>query len=132
LFYLCALGLLAFSAYHLFSPWRLVIEIHLASDGSDTASDGSAITVIPGKDGSHVKLTEQNRKKDEIDQNFGDLEEALLKSIGEQSIAPIRSRDDSIGLLYNIKSPSDWLDLVEGHDDHVCILLFPFSVNFKF
>ena len=126
MFYLCALGLLAFSAYHLFSPWKLVIEIRLASDGSDTTSDGSTITVIPGKDGSHVKLMEQNRKKDEIDKNFGDLEEAFLKSMGERSSTPIRSRDDSIELLYNIKSPSDWLDLVEGHDDHVCILLFYF------
>jgi hypothetical protein len=126
LFYLCALGLLAFSAYHLFSPWKLVIEIRLASDGSDTTSDES-ITVIPGKDGSHVKLKEQNRKKDEIDKNFGDLEEAFLKSIGERSSAPIRSRDDSIELLYNIKTSSDWLDLVEGHDDHVCTLLFYFS-----
>jgi hypothetical protein len=123
--------LLAFSAYHLFSPWKLVIEIRLASDGPDTTSDGRTITVLPGKDGSQVKLKEQNRKKDEIDKNFGDLEEAFLKSIGERSSAPIRSRDDSIELLYNIKRPDDWLDLVEGHDDHVRTLLFCFS-NFKF
>ena len=88
--------------------------------------------MILGKDGSHVKLTEQNRKKDEIDMTFGDLEEAFLKSIGQRSSTPIRSRDDSIELLYNIKSPSDWLDLVEGHDHHVRTLLFRFSVNFKF
>ena len=88
--------------------------------------------MIPGKDGSHVKLMEQNRKKDEIDKNFGDLEEAFLKSMGERSSTPIRSRDDSIELLYNIKSPSDWLNLMESHDDHVCTLLFLFSVHSKF
>jgi hypothetical protein len=58
LFYLFALGLLAFSAYHLFSPWKLVIEIRLASDGSDTTSDRSIITLTPGQNGNHVKLTE--------------------------------------------------------------------------
>lgn len=63
--------------------------------------------MIPGQDGTRVELKEQNRKKDYIEKNFGPLEAAFLKSNGERSNTPIRSRDDSIKLLYNIESPSD-------------------------
>lgn len=115
--------------YHLFSPWRLVIEIRSASDPSSTGSslEGHATAVIPAQDSSREESQKPSRKKDYAEKNFGNIEEAFLRSIGEPSEGPKRSRDDSIKLIYDTNSPSDWLDLVEGHDDHVCFLLFRFS-----
>ena len=126
--HLCAFGLLCFAIYHLFSPWKLVIEIRSASDPSNTrwSSETRAAAVLPALGSSPAELQEQNRKKNYIEKNFGDLEETFLKSIGRPSDPPKRSRDDSIKLIYDIQSPSDWLDLVEGHDDHVCLLFFYF------
>jgi hypothetical protein len=71
-----------------------------------------------------TELQEQNRKKDYIERNFGTLEESFMKSIGETPRPPKRSRDDSIKLIYDIKDPSDWLDMVDAHDDHVSLLQF--------
>jgi hypothetical protein len=110
----------------MFSPWKLVIEIRSTSDPTYTrwSSETHAAAVLPAQDSSRAELQEQNRKRDYIEKNFGDLEEAFLKSIGGPSDPPKRSRDESIKQIYDIQSSSDWLDLVEGHDDHVCLLLF--------
>jgi hypothetical protein len=124
LMHLFAFGLLLFTIYHMFSPWKLVIEIRSTSDPSNTrwSSETSVAAELPAQES--LELQEPNRKQDYIENNFGDLEETFLKSIGGPSDPPKRSRDDSIKQIYGIQSPSDWLDLVEGHDDHVCYLLF--------
>jgi hypothetical protein len=111
---LCALGVFVLTIFHLFSPWKLVIQRRSESDPAG---------LIPVEDDSHAKLQEHGRKIDYIEIKFGSLETAFLKSIGTPSEPPRRSRDDSIKLIYDTTSPNDWLDLVEGHDDHVGRLL---------
>ncbi|RFU27284.1 hypothetical protein B7463_g9043, partial [Scytalidium lignicola] len=116
---LCVFGLLIFTIFQLFSPWRVVIERRSALDPRESStSDAGAGGVTSAQDSSQEKLQEQSPKKDNIEKNFGNLEEEFIKSIGKPSSASKRSRDDSIKLVYNARSPSDWLDLVEGHDDH--------------
>lgn len=111
--------MLAFTIYHLFSPWKIVIETRSASDPPITSPERVTDTIIPTPDGSGAALKEQSRKRDYIERGFGDLEQAFIKSIREPSDSPKRSRDDSIKLMYDITSASDWLNLLEGHDDHV-------------
>ena len=133
---LCAFGLFVLTILRLFSPWKLVsIKIRSISDPSNSntssSSDACGPSAISAQDGSYAKLQEQSRQKDHIENNFGNLEEAFIKSIREPSNPPKRSRDDSIKLIYDIQSPSDWLDLIGGHDDHVCLFLFtPVSTSF--
>ncbi|KAG0647377.1 hypothetical protein D0Z07_7147 [Hyphodiscus hymeniophilus] len=61
---------------------------------------------------------EEYRKKDYIERNFGALEKSFIESARQASNPPKRSRDDSIRLIYEISGAGDWLDLIEGHDDH--------------
>ena len=112
-------ALLAFATYYLFSPWKVVIEIRSASELSEPGSGGLASAARPAQAQSATNLDRQGRRKDFIKENFGYLEEAFINSIGGPSSSPKRSRDESIKLLYDVASPSDWLDLIEGHDDHV-------------
>lgn len=116
----CLIGFLVFAVYYLFSPWRVVIEIRSASDASSTAVE--ADTPAHGDDFSESPV-EEIHKTDHIDPNFGELEKAFFKSIKEPAEPPRRSRDDSIKLIYEVKSPDDWLDLIAGHDDHVGVLI---------
>lgn len=118
----CVIALLVFIFYQLFSPWRIVIEIRSASDSSNRSSttDGNKGT----KESINTEILEQSVKKDYIEKEFGKLEEGFAKSIDAPSDNPIRSRDDSIKKIYEIKNPSDWLDLIDNHDDHVGFLLF--------
>ena len=104
-------GLLLYTIFHFFSPWRLVIEIRPTR---------TTDLVVSTQSSSPTELEEPDHKKNYIERNFGSLEEAFLKSVSEPLGSLTRSRDDSIRLIYDMKSPSDWLDLVEGHDDHVC------------
>ena len=113
--FLC--GFLVLATFHLFSPWKLVIQRRSSSDMSSLGSD--AANQIPAQENSGTKLQEQDRKVDFIESNFGSLEDAFIKSTREPAGPPRRSRDESIELIYHMESPSDWLDLVEGHDDHV-------------
>ena len=115
---LCVLGFFVLTVFHLFSPWKLVIQKRSALDSSGSSSHTAA--PIPVLDDSRTKLYEQSRKKDYIERDFGSLEDVFIKSIGEPSGPARRSRDDSIKLIYDTNKPSDWLDLVGGHDDHVC------------
>jgi hypothetical protein len=124
--------LVCFTIFHLFSPWKLVIERRSASNSSNTgpSPDGREAVLIPAQDSNPVELDEQSRKKDYIESNFGDLENKFINSMGKPSVTPKRSRDDSIKLMYDTKSPGDWLDFIEGHDDHVCLLSL--YLNFYF
>lgn len=58
-------------------------------------------------------------RRDVIDQNFGGLERTFLETAKTASDKNLRSRDDSIRLIYGIKKQEDWLNLVESHDSHV-------------
>jgi hypothetical protein len=118
------IGLFALTIFHLFSPWKVVIQRRSASDSSSLSTDEAAL--LPVKYDSRAKLQGQGRKKDDIERDFGEREHAFMKPIGEPWDPPRRSRDDSIKVIYDAVSPSDWLDLVESHDDHVCPLLFYF------
>jgi len=89
--------------------------------------------MTPDQQGDIPEKSEQRGRKEYIEVNLGNLEEAFIKSIGEQSNPPRRSRDDSIKLIYDINSTNDWLDLIEGHDEHVCsivLLVLPFQFAF--
>lgn len=115
---LCAFGLLFATIYRLFSPWKIVIEIRSASAPQDTIPDPTSDIVV--QDDIPIEKFVIN---DDIEQNFGPLEESFQKLIREPAKPPKRSRDESIKLIYNSKGPNDWLDLVEGQDDHVCLCL---------
>lgn len=116
---LCAFGLLFVTIYRLFSPWTIVIEIRSASAPPGTIPDPTPDIVV--QDDIPIEIPEEFVVNDDIEQNFGPLEESFQKLIREPPKPPKRSRDESIKLIYDIKSPNDWLDLVEGHDDHVCL-----------
>jgi hypothetical protein len=105
--------------YGLFSPWKIVIEIRSTSAPPDTVPDPTPDTVT--QDNIPIETPEEVVIIDDIKQNFGPLEESFQKLIREPPKPPKRSRDESIKLIYDSKSPDDWLDLVEGHDDHVCL-----------
>lgn len=114
---ICTSGLVIFMILHIFSPWTLTIKIRRSALDPPAA-------VISTQDGSNrTTLSIPGLKNDRINRSFGNLEEEFLRSIKRPSTPPKRSRDDSIKLIYDIKSPSDWLDLIEGHDEHVCCLL---------
>ncbi|OBT48121.1 hypothetical protein VE00_01038 [Pseudogymnoascus sp. WSF 3629] len=113
---LCAFGLLFATVYRLFSPWKIVIEIRSASAPPDTIPDPTPDIVV--QDDIPIEIPEEFVINDDIEQNFGPLEESFQKLIREPPKPPKRSRDESIKLIYDSKSPNDWLDLVEGHDDH--------------
>lgn len=85
---------------------------------SDPTPDRTSSVAEPAQDAIGEKVKEPSRKKDYIEKNFGKLEEGFLKNAGAASGPPKRSRDDSIKLIYETTSANDWLDLVEGHDDH--------------
>ena len=120
---LCAFGLLFYTIYRLFSPWKIIIEIRSVSDSSN-ANPSPDAGVVTSQDAIQAEVQEQTQlKKDDIEKNFGPLEESFIKSIRDPS-SPNRSRDESIKLIYDVQSPKDWLDLVDGHDDHVSIPLF--------
>ena len=121
--------LLAFGSYYLLSPWKVVIEIRSAYDLSKPGSDEPANALNPTLGGSSTLLDEARPKKDYIEPNFGDIEEAYLKSIGQPSNFAIRSRDDSIKMIYDIQDDTDWLTLIEGHDDHVCLPLLEMGLD---
>lgn len=116
---LCAFGILLVTIYGLFSPWKIVIEIRSTSAPPDTVPDPTPDTVT--QDNIPIETPEEVVIIDDIKQNFGPLEESFQKLIREPPKPPKRSRDESIKLIYDSKSPDDWLDLVEGHDDHVCL-----------
>lgn len=116
---LCAFGLLFATIYRLFSPWKIVIEIRSASAPSDTIPGPTTDIVV--HDDISIDILEEFIIIDDIEQNFGPLEESFQKLIREPPKPPKRSRGESIKLIYGIKGPNDWLDLVEGHDDHVCL-----------
>lgn len=116
---LCAFGLLFTTIYRLFSPWKIVIEIRSASAPPSTITDPTSDIVI--QDGIPTETPKVFVINDDIEQNFGPLEESFQKLIREPPKPPKRSRHESIKLIYDSKTPDDWLDLVEGHDDHVCL-----------
>jgi hypothetical protein len=97
----------------------VVIGIRSASELSEPGSGGRANAARPAQAQSGTDLDRQGHRKDYIKKNFGNLEEAFINSIGGPSSPPKRSRDESIKLIYDIASPGDWLDLIEGYDDHV-------------
>lgn len=113
---LCVFGWLTLVIFQLFSPWKLTIQRRSVSDSSSLTTDIAAL--MPVEDDSQANPQGQGRKKDHIERDFGDLEHAFIKSVGDPSDAPRRSRDDSIKLIYSAKSPDDWLELIRGHDDH--------------
>lgn len=78
--------------------------------------------VTPHAEDTAPVKQEEARKNDVIEKNFGELEHAYLKAANSPSSPPKRSRDESIKLLYSVKSSNDWLDLIEGHDSHVSSL----------
>jgi hypothetical protein len=104
---------------HLFSPYKLVIEIHSASDLPNKCLNLNACARLVAPTSNNEIESVDQKRKDHIEQKFGDREESYIRSIRDPSGPPKRSRDDSIKLLYSVQAPSDWLDLVEGHDDHV-------------
>ncbi len=114
-----------FVLFRLFSPYRLVIEIRSELDPPSKclSFNACATPVADPPDGCISALPKQNGREDHIEKSFGDLENAFTNSIREpsQSKSSIRSRDDSIRLLYDVQNSSDWLNLVEGHDSHVCL-----------
>jgi len=65
-------------------------------------------------------LKEESRsKKDVIEKEFGQLETDFLKNAQTTSNGAIRSRSESIKLIYGIQKQDEWLDLINGHDEHV-------------
>ncbi|KFX96324.1 hypothetical protein V490_03402 [Pseudogymnoascus sp. VKM F-3557] len=113
---ICAFGLLLGTIYGLFSPWKIIIEIRSASAPPDIIPDPTPDIVI--QDDITIETPEEFVVIDDIKQNFGPLEESFQKLVREPPKPPKRSRDESIKLIYDSKSPDDWLDLVEGHDGH--------------
>jgi hypothetical protein len=108
------LGVVLFALWHFFSPWKIVIQIRPARE----AVKVDEVVTPQAEDATPVK-EEEPRKNDVIEKNFGELEQAYLKAAKSPSSPPKRSRDESIKLLYSVKSPNDWLDLIDGHDSHV-------------
>ncbi|KAH8812746.1 hypothetical protein F5884DRAFT_856041 [Xylogone sp. PMI_703] len=94
--------------------------------------ENSDRTPLPIGQNRIEKSHEQSRKKDDIEKKFGSLEEEYIKSVGKPSSPPKRSRDDSIKLIYSAQSPIDWLDLVEGHDDHGLMALTKITQRYMY
>lgn len=115
------LGILVFTLFQVFSPWRIVIQRRsVSAESAVEPSDlGGSKPEVPTPDAGHAEPEEEIRIKDDIEEDFGKLEDSFLKAVGEPSNTPRRSRDHSIRLIYDAKTPNDWLDLVDGHDDNV-------------
>jgi hypothetical protein len=110
-------GFLLLAVFQLFSPWQIVVQRRSPKLSPDAIDQNIVQQEDP------VKIQEQALNKDYIESNFGLLEDAYLASVGKSSVSrPIRSRDDSIRLLYSTKNATDWLNLVNGHDEHVFYL----------
>ncbi|KAF3196392.1 hypothetical protein TWF191_009294 [Orbilia oligospora] len=97
-----------------FSPWTIVVQRRGNPLETTSSNDGNvSVPIDPVK-----SLQESSRGRDDIEQKLGDSEEAFLKLVGTTSKPPNLSRDGAIRMIYDIEEGEDWLDLIEGQDDH--------------
>jgi hypothetical protein len=97
----------------------VVIELRADSKlSTDKAAVGGLL--IPSDDSTNTQ--KPSTQRDDIEEQFGKLETEFLQSIHQKPDSLHQSRNDSIKLIYDVKSPSDWAKLIEGHDDHVISL----------
>ncbi|KAF3078607.1 mitochondrial inner membrane protein required for protein import, variant 3 [Orbilia oligospora] len=97
-----------------FSPWTIVVQRRGNSLETTSSNDGNvSVPIDPVK-----SLQGSSRGRDDIEQKLGDSEEAFLKLVGTTSKPPNLSRDGAIRMIYDIEEGEDWLDLIEGQDDH--------------
>jgi hypothetical protein len=114
---LSLVAILIAALWHFFSPWQIVLQSRseVRNAASRTNQGDTAV-----QQEEHVSTSEHIEvKRDEIERDFGDLERSLMKDAKSVSNRGLRSRDDSIRLIYGIKKQEDWLDLIGSHDSHV-------------
>lgn len=105
--------------WHFFSPWQIVLQ---SRSGVPVPTDVATTVVEPAHEAEDVKEPVVLKKKDDIEQQFGALEQAYLKNARTPYHKALRSRHDSIKLIYSIKKEADWQDLIDSHDSDVSAL----------
>jgi len=103
--------------WHFFSPWQIVLQSK--AEIRDAALKASAHVKLEAEPEAVNTPGQVELRRDVINQNFGGLERTFLETAKTASDKNLRSRDDSIRLIYGIKKQEDWLNLVESHDSHV-------------